>query len=150
MKVYNSKLLLKWKKRIMSRNWLLLGRLEMRTKSWVNKNCTVTLGYLLIVKWKSLRWNSPSQNTGGVPSPWYLPNLGIEPRSPALQVDSLPSDPPRKPKNTGVNSLSLLQENFPTQQSNWALLHCRQVLYQPSYQGTLVFKRLKKKRTIDG
>ena len=31
------------------------------------------------------------------PSPGDLPNLGIEPRSPALQVDSLPSEPPGKP-----------------------------------------------------
>ena len=27
-----------------------------------------------------------------VPSPWDLPNPGIEPESPALQVDSLPAD----------------------------------------------------------
>ena len=40
---------------------------------------------------------------------------GIEPRSSALQVDSLPSEPPEKPKNTGVGSLSLLQGIFPTQ-----------------------------------
>ena len=33
---------------------------------------------------------------------------GIEPRSPALQEDSLPSEPPGKPKDTGVGSLSLL------------------------------------------
>ena len=31
------------------------------------------------------------------PSPGYLPNPGIKPRSPALQVDSLPIEPPRKP-----------------------------------------------------
>ena len=31
------------------------------------------------------------------PSPADLPNPGIEPRSPALQVDSLPSEPPGKP-----------------------------------------------------
>ena len=30
--------------------------------------------------------------------PGNLPNLGMEPRSPALQVDSLPSEPPGKPK----------------------------------------------------
>ena len=41
-----------------------------------------------------------------------------QPRSPALQVDSLPAEPPRKPKNTGVGSLSLLQWLFPTQESN--------------------------------
>ena len=31
------------------------------------------------------------------PSPEGLPNPGIEPRSPALQADSLPSEPPGKP-----------------------------------------------------
>jgi len=41
------------------------------------------------------------------PSPEDLPNPGIEPRS-ALQADSLPAKPQGKPKNTGVDSLSLL------------------------------------------
>ena len=31
------------------------------------------------------------------PSPGYLPNPGIEPRSPALQADTLSSEPPGKP-----------------------------------------------------
>ena len=31
------------------------------------------------------------------PSPGDLPNLGIEPGSPALQADALPSEPPGKP-----------------------------------------------------
>ena len=43
------------------------------------------------------------------PSPGDLPNPGIKPRSPALQMDSLPAEPQGKPKNTGVGSLSLLQ-----------------------------------------
>ena len=64
-----------------------------------------------------------------------LPNLGIEPRSPALKVHSLPAEPQRKPKNTEVSSLSLLQQIFLTQESNWGLLRCRQILYQLSYQG---------------
>ena len=51
-------------------------------------------------------------------SPGDLPNPGIEPRSPALLVDSIPSEPPGKPKNTGVGSLSLLQWIFLTQESN--------------------------------
>ena len=34
--------------------------------------------------------------------PGDLPNPGIEPRSPVLQVDSLPPESPGKPKNTGV------------------------------------------------
>ena len=58
------------------------------------------------------------------PRPGDLPNPGIESRSPVLQADSLPSDPPGKPKNTGVGSLSLLQGIFP-QESNQSLLHCR-------------------------
>ena len=37
-------------------------------------------------------------------------------------------------QNNGVGSLSFLQGIFPTQKSNWGLLHCRQILYQLSYQ----------------
>ena len=40
-----------------------------------------------------------------------------------------------KPKNTGVGSLSLLQQFFLTQKLNQGLCHCRQVLYQLSYEG---------------
>ena len=47
----------------------------------------------------------------------------------------LPAEPQGKPKNTGVGSLCLLQGIFVTQVSNWGLLHCRQILYQLSYQG---------------
>ena len=39
-------------------------------------------------------------------------------------------------QNTGVGSLSLLQGIFPTQGWNPGLLHCRQVLYQLSHQGS--------------
>ena len=56
--------------------------------------------------------------------------------TPALQADSLPAEPPGKPKNTGVGSLSLLQGIFLTQESNWDLLHYRWILYQLSYQGS--------------
>ena len=65
-----------------------------------------------------------------------LPCLEIEPRSPTLQVDSSSSEPPGKPKNPGVGSLSLLQGIFPTQKLNWGLLHYRRILYQLSYQGS--------------
>ena len=53
----------------------------------------------------------------------------IEPRSPAVQADSLPVEPQGKPKNTRVGSLSILQWIFLTQESNWGLLCCRQILY---------------------
>ena len=69
------------------------------------------------------------------PSPEDLPNPGIEPRSPALQADSLPAEPQGKPKNAGVGNLSLLQGIFLTQESNQGFLHWRQILYQMSYQG---------------
>ena len=39
-------------------------------------------------------------------------------------------------QNTGVGSLFLLQGIFSTQESNWGLLHCRQILYQLNYQGS--------------
>ena len=57
------------------------------------------------------------------------------------------SEPPGKPENTGMGSLSLLQEGdslwksrvtwqiFP-QESNQGLLHCRQTLHQLSSQGS--------------
>ena len=57
------------------------------------------------------------------PPPEDLPNPGIKPRSAALQADSLPSEPPGKPETTGVGSLSLLERNFLTQESNWGLPH---------------------------
>ena len=50
--------------------------------------------------WFLSPWNSPGMNTGvGKPfsSPGYLSDPWIEPDCPALQVDSLPSEPPGKP-----------------------------------------------------
>ena len=40
-------------------------------------------------------------------------NPGMEPSSSTQQADSLPAEPQGKPKNTGVGSLSLLQQIFP-------------------------------------
>ena len=66
-----------------------------------------------------------------------FPTQGLK-RSPTLQVSCLLTEPPGKPKNTGVDSLSLLQGIFLTQESNQGLLHCRWILYQLSYQGSLL------------
>ena len=57
-----------------------------------------------------------------------------------MQVDSLPAEPPGKPKNTAVRILNLLQRIFPTQELNYSLLHCRRILYQLSYQGSPVHR----------
>ena len=80
----------------------------------------------------SVHGDSPGKNTGvGCHAllQGNLPNPGIEPRSPTLQVDSLPSDPPGKPENTRVDSLSSLQGIFPTQELNQGLLQCKRILH---------------------
>ena len=71
-----------------------------------------------------------------VPFSGDLPNPGTEPRSPTLQVDSLPAESHGKPENTGVGSHSLLQGIFPTQELNCGFLHGRRILYQLSYEGS--------------
>ena len=52
-------------------------------------------------------------------------------------------------QNTGVGSLSLLQGIFPTQESSRGLLHCRKILYQLSYEGSLNTDRMKPKLDQD-
>ena len=58
-------------------------------------------------------WNSPGQNP--FPSPRDLPNSGVKPRSPTLQVDSLPAEPqgnllanPRIPPSKYSQNLMIL------------------------------------------
>ena len=100
--------------------WKLLSRVQLFATPWTDH---------VILQARILEWVA-------FPSPGDLPNPGIESRSPALYVDSLPAEPQGRSKNTGVGSLSLLQQSFLTQESNWGLLHCRQVLYQLSYEGS--------------
>ena len=49
---------------------------------------------------------SRQENWSGLPfpSPGDLANPGTEPRSPALQADALPSEPPGKPPEETLNS----------------------------------------------
>ena len=57
-------------------------------------------------------WNSLGQNTGVGSQPFLspgdLPNLGIKPRSPTLQADSLPAESQRK-HNTSNVMVKILQ-----------------------------------------
>ena len=53
-----------------------------------------------------------------------------------MQADSLPAEPSGNPKNTGLGSLSLLQQIFPVHELNRGLLHYRWILYQLSYWGS--------------
>ena len=57
-----------------------------------------------------------------------------EPMDYSLPDSSVHGDSPGK--NTGVGCHALLQGIFPTQGSNPGLPHCRQILYQLSYQGS--------------
>ena len=105
------------------RKWKSLSHVQLFATPWTMKSMEFS-------RPRILEWVA-------VPSPGDLPNPGIEPRPPALQADSLPAEPLGKPKNTGMGSLSLLQQNFPTQELNLGLLHCRQILYHLSHQGII-------------
>ena len=87
-----------------------------------------------ILQARILEWVAfPFSRGSSQPRQW----TGVsQPRSPALQADSLPAEPQEKPKNTGVGSLSLLQRIFPTQGLNPGLPHCRRILYQLSHKGS--------------
>ena len=102
---------------------------------WKSLSCVGLFATLWTIQ--SMEFSRPDYWSGwSFPSPGDLPNPGIKPRSPALRVDSLPAEPQGKPKNTGVGSLSLFQQIFPTQDSNQGLLQCRRILYQLNYQGS--------------
>ena len=85
----------------------------------------------------SMAFSRPEYGSGSLSLLQGLfPTQGYKPRSPTLQVGSLPAKPQGKPKNTGLDSLSFLQQIFPTQEENQSLLHCRQILYELSYEGS--------------
>ena len=83
------------------------------------------------------------------PPPEDLSNPGIKLRSLTLQADSLLSEPPGKPKNTGVGSLSPLQGLFPSQGLYPGLVHRRQILYQLSYQGSPIMDLVMTKTILE-
>ena len=59
------------------------------------------------------------------PSPGDVPNPGIEPKSPALQVDTLPSEQPGKPYESVYLLQMLVAIGFPEGHSGvlWVQLH---------------------------
>ena len=69
------------------------------------------------------------------PSPKDIPNPEIKPRSLTLQADSLPAEPQGKPKNDWRGQPIPSPVDLPDRESNRGLLHCRWVLYQPTYMG---------------
>ena len=58
------------------------------------------------------------------PSPGDLPNPGIEPGSPALEADTLTSEPPGK---TNVTSLTHKKDEIPFVKM-WSVIHSREDL----------------------
>ena len=105
--------------------WEILSRIFffsfVEMKKWKSLSCV----QLFVTQARILEWGAFPFSRGS-----------SQPRSLALQADSLAAEPQGKPKNTGVGSLSLLQWMFPIQESNWCLLHCGWILYQRSYQGS--------------
>ena len=55
----------------------------------VAHQCPLSMGFPRQEYWSGLLF----------PSPWDFLEPGIEPRSPVLQADSLPSEPPEKPRH---------------------------------------------------
>ena len=72
--------------------------------------------------------------------PWFPKVKGAH--SCLILCDPMDNSPWNSPgQNTAVDSLSLLQQIFLTEESNQGLLHCTWILYQLSYQGSLIPKR---------
>ena len=103
---------------------LLLSSVWLFATPW-----TVAHQALLSLQARILEWVA-------IPSSGDLLDPGLEPRAPALQANSLPAEQPRKPKNTGVGSLPLLQGNFLTQELSQGLHLAGDFLYQMSYWGS--------------
>ena len=121
------------------RNWASLFNIAYESKSH-----SVVSDSLQPHGIQSMQFSIPEYWSGKPSYPMLervLLNPGIEPRSPSLQADSLLAEPQGKPKNTRVSSLFLLQQIFQTQEQeqNQGLLHCRQILYQLSYQDNPIF-----------
>ena len=123
--------------------------LETESRGWGEEKKVKSLScvWLFVIPWTVVNQAPPFMglsrqgywNELPFPSLGDLPNPGIELGSPTLRAESLPTEPPGKPKNTGVGSLSLLQGIYLTQELNWGLLHCRRILYQLSYEESPTF-----------
>ena len=101
-------------------------------------------------------WNSPGYNTGVGSLSFLQGSSQSRDQTQVLHIAGrFFTEPPGKPKNSEVRSLSLLQWIFLTQELNWGFLHCRQSFYQLSYQGSPRYWRQEEKwwqrmRWLDG
>ena len=128
------------------RHKLLLGKTFLQSPVAIAKGC---FGFISPFKYMGFPGGSAIKNplanaahSGLMPGSGRSPGASEnESESFSLVSDSLQSYGVYNPWNspgqkTGVGSLSLLQGIFPTQGSNPGLLHCRQILYQLSHQGS--------------
>ena len=75
-----------------------LSRVRLLVTSWtVACPAPLSMGFSRQEYWSRLPF----------PPPVGLPNPGIEPRPPALQADSLPSEPPGKPCTSVISPIEL-------------------------------------------
>ena len=68
-----------------------------------------------------------------MPSPKGI--LPTQVSNPALQVNSLPSEPPENPKNSGVGKSIPSLGDLPDPGIERGLLNCRWIVYKLRYQG---------------
>ena len=73
------------------------GQVQCRT--WCNESCSAVSDFVSPGTIQSMEFSRPEYWSGWpFPSPGHLHNPGIEPRSPALQMDSFPAEPRGKPR----------------------------------------------------
>ena len=83
-------------------------------------------------------WDFPGKNIRvgcQLPSPGDLPNPGIKPRSPALQVDSLPPEPPGNP--------CIEPQKTPKSQSDNDILHEIKSISYENFKWNIIYKNIK-------
>ena len=119
---YSSKTSILWCYAFFMAQFSHLYMAARRTVKWSEvKWKSLSPVWLFATPWTihSMEFSKPEHWSGYLfLSPGDLPNPGIEPRSPMLQGDSLSAKPPGELNNTGVGSLSLLQQIFLTQELN--------------------------------
>ena len=79
----------------------ICGRMHFKPMFFTWKWKLLSCVQLFATPWtiQSMEFSSPEYwNALPFPSPGDLPNPGMEPRSPTLQADSLPAEPPGKPQ----------------------------------------------------
>ena len=80
-------------------------------------------------------WNGSLSLLEGMFPTQVCPRPGIEPRSPALQADSLPAEPPGKPKKLEWVAHPFSSRSSHSQELNRGLLHCRWILLPAELPG---------------